>query len=179
MALPPYSPSFLSAVNQTLGKEGLDSDHPADRGGRTRYGITEALARQYGFQVTELTRDQAVFIYHQEFWSPLGLDRLDHPSLAFEIFDTAVNMGKERAVEIAQQAAWFFGFFDHSITGVLGPITVGALNTAGRTYLRQLLLCMNGLQFMRYYDIADNDATQRKAFFKGWMMRLDVPDHLD
>ena len=40
--------NFDQAFNTLLKHEGGFSDHPADPGGKTRYGITEAVAREVG-----------------------------------------------------------------------------------------------------------------------------------
>lgn len=40
---------FEEALKHTLGIEGEYSDHPSDSGGKTRYGITEAKARAWGY----------------------------------------------------------------------------------------------------------------------------------
>ena len=36
-------------IDDVIGREGGYSNHPADRGGPTRWGITEAVARAHGF----------------------------------------------------------------------------------------------------------------------------------
>lgn len=41
--------AFEKAFNHTVGVEGGYSDHPSDRGGKTMFGITEAVARSYGY----------------------------------------------------------------------------------------------------------------------------------
>ena len=45
-----------------LGKEGGYTDHPSDRGGPTNWGITEKVARAYGYtgDMRELERDLAI-----------------------------------------------------------------------------------------------------------------------
>lgn len=169
-----YSPSFLDAVKRTLDEEGVFSYHPSDRGGATKYGITEKVARRHGFDVRKLTIPQATEIYHQDYWLAFELDSLLSPRIAGEIFDTGVNMGPARAAEIAQQAAWFFGFDPGKIDGDIGPKTVRAINALTPKYEEQFLYALNGFQFNRYYDIADDNPTQRVAFFKGWMKRLKV-----
>ena len=40
--------NFDNAFSLLLGHEGGFSDHPADPGGKTRYGVTEAVAREAG-----------------------------------------------------------------------------------------------------------------------------------
>ena len=37
-------------VEEVIGREGGYSNHPADKGGATRWGVTEAVARAHGFR---------------------------------------------------------------------------------------------------------------------------------
>ena len=41
--------AFDKAFDHTVGKEGGYSNHPSDRGGETMWGITIAVARDYGY----------------------------------------------------------------------------------------------------------------------------------
>ena len=57
--------NFDTAFAKLLGHEGDFSDHPADPGGATRFGITEAVAREVGYRgdMRELPVDLAKRIY--------------------------------------------------------------------------------------------------------------------
>jgi Glycosyl hydrolase 108 len=37
-------------IDDVIGREGGYSNHPADRGGATRWGVTEAVARAHGYR---------------------------------------------------------------------------------------------------------------------------------
>ena len=37
-------------IEEVIGREGGYSNHPADKGGATRWGVTEAVARAHGFR---------------------------------------------------------------------------------------------------------------------------------
>jgi lysozyme family protein len=56
-------------IEATIAKEGGYSNHPADRGGPTNFGITERVARDNGHtgDMRNLTRAQAVAIYRSEY----------------------------------------------------------------------------------------------------------------
>ena len=54
-------------IDDIIGREGGFSDHPADRGGATRWGITEAVARAHGWTgpMREFPRAEAEAIYRR------------------------------------------------------------------------------------------------------------------
>ena len=41
--------TIAATIDALIEREGAYSDHPADRGGPTRWGITEQVARAYGY----------------------------------------------------------------------------------------------------------------------------------
>ncbi len=53
--------NFDTAFTKVLGHEGGFSDHPDDPGGKTRFGVTEAVARRVGYkgEMRELPLDLA------------------------------------------------------------------------------------------------------------------------
>jgi lysozyme family protein len=182
--------SFDEAFEQTLGLEGGYSDDPADRGGRTKYGITEATFREALSQgviagvdnIRDLTVAQAKAIYKIRYWTPLRLDEVGDPAIAAEIFDTAVNSGPGRAALIAQLALRFLG---EAIVadGAMGPATIGAINKWCAKDPRAFMVCLNGFQFLHYVAIVDagliteitrrvkSDASQGR-FSRGWTKRI-------
>jgi lysozyme family protein len=80
-----------------LQREGGYVNNPADRGGPTNYGITEQVARAFGYagDMRSLPRSTALEIYRRQYWAGPGFDQvaLRYPALAAELFDTGVNMG--------------------------------------------------------------------------------------
>lgn len=166
--------AFIYAVRRTLGAEGLWSDHQQDLGGPTKYGITENEARSHGIAVRDLTRDQAIDIYHADYWVPLRLDELASRFVAAEMFDTAVNMGKSAAGQIAQQACGLLGA-SVAVDGHVGEQTVAAINKLTERYEPHLIAALNGFQFIRYVQIHRSNPERHKAFIKGWMLRLYPP----
>ena len=171
--------SFDAAFNQTLGYEGEYSDDPDDRGGRTKYGITEAVFKEalqrriikpIVADIRELTRAQAKTIYLFDCWRPLRLDEVLNGTIAAEIFDTAVNMGRKAATLICQRALNYLGERLKE-DGIMGNATLDAINRWARKDARALFVCLNGFQFMQYVAIVGRNATQRK-FSRGWTKRV-------
>lgn len=54
-------------IDKVLAHEGGYVNHPADKGGPTKWGVTEATARRYGYKgvMADLTREEAIEIYLQ------------------------------------------------------------------------------------------------------------------
>ena len=96
------------ALEWLLEEEGGWSDHPADRGGKTMYGVTQgtytAWRKKRGrpeASVRSLSKAEAREIYENEYWNAAGCDRLPWP-ISYLTFDAAVNSGPSRAVRWTQ-----------------------------------------------------------------------------
>jgi lysozyme family protein len=175
--------SFDRAFERVLLVEGGYGNDPADRGGATRYGITEATARANGYagEMRALPLEEAKRIYKAQYWSMLRLDEiaaLSYP-IAEELFDTGVNMGVVASGKFLQSALNAFNregrdYPDLEVDGAVGPMTVHALAkfTAARGPQGETVLmrALNALQGARYLDIAKNDPTQEKFTF-GWFLQ--------
>lgn len=172
---------FESALRDVLQKEGIFSDDPVDRGGATKYGITEALARLHGYvgDMRDLSLDKAKDIYKVEFWDPLRCDQIAAHSqaVANELFDTGVNMGTRVAVTFLQRALNALNrnrkdYADIVMDGKMGQGTIGALqayfSVRGRGGEAVLMKCLNALQGARYIEICANDPMQER-FLYGWI----------
>ena len=95
-------------IDGVLEREGGFVDHPADKGGPTCFGITEAVARAHGYAgaMKELPRDTARSIYRRIYWLRPRFDEVASRStrIASELFDTGINMGPAVAVTVLQRA---------------------------------------------------------------------------
>ena len=84
-------------VDGLIEREGGYVSHPADKGGPTCFGITEAVARGHGYAgpMRQLPRSEAAAIYRRLYWARPRFDRVGERSaaVAVELFDTGVNMG--------------------------------------------------------------------------------------
>ena len=111
------SEQFDRAISDLLDAEG---GYTVDRGGATRYGVTQAVAWRYGYKgdMRDLSIEKAKEIYAKEYWNDF-YDKL-HYSVAYQLFDAAVNSGPTQSTKWLQKA---IGVQDD---GVLGPITMNA-----------------------------------------------------
>jgi lysozyme family protein len=171
-------------VDEVIAREGGYSNHPADRGGPTNFGITEQVARAYGYKgdMRTLPRATAVDIYLKRYWSGPGFDKVAtrDGALAAEMFDAGVNMGPARAGGFLQRALNLLNnearsYPDIVVDGGIGPMTLASLdgylkqrNTGeGRAVLLWLVRCF---RTGRYAEIAEANKSQ-EVFLYGWVAR--------
>jgi lysozyme family protein len=169
-------------IDDIIRAEGDYSDNPNDSGGKTRWGITEAVARSNGYagSMTELPKDFARSIYYKLYVVKPQFDKVLLLSvlIASELVDTGVNMGTATACIMLQKTLNAFNncgklYPDLVPDGDCGQKTINALSA----YLnarknddgeRVLLVALNCLQGARYIDIAAANAKQ-ETFAFGWM----------
>ena len=168
-------------IDALIDREGGYVDHPADRGGPTHWGITQAVARAHGYagDMRALPRDLAVRIYRELYWTTPQFDRIAalSPIIAAELFDTGVNMGPAVAVRFLQRALNALNrngrdYADIVIDGALGPATVQALrqyrDARGKAGEMVLLKAVDALQGERYIALAEVRPAN-EAFVYGWL----------
>lgn len=90
-------PNFAWAIAHILKVEGGWSNHPADSGGKTKYGIIESVAKRHGLNVSNITLPQAIKIYYADYWLQSGADKAQKP-LNLAIMNSYVNSGKKWAI---------------------------------------------------------------------------------
>lgn len=151
--------NFDTAVTKVLGHEGGYSDHPDDPGGKTRYGITEEVARRVGYKgdMRELPLDLAKQIYRRDYWDAVKADHLP-AGVRYAVFDAAVNSGPPQAIKWLQRAA---GVKDD---GIIGPITLAAVHAQNADSLRMRILAQR-LKFLA-------GLSNWPAFGRGWARRV-------
>lgn len=170
----------LKIIDNTIGKEGGFSNHPSDRGGPTRWGITEAVAQANGYHgdMRQLPREMAVQIYLQRYYNGPNINLIGavNERIAEELFDTAVNMGPAWAGIFIQQSlnalnAQGKHYADIKEDGDIGGQTVGALKAylsrRGSEGVEVMLKALNILQGKRYFEILSRKANE--DFMYGWI----------
>jgi len=173
-------------IEGLLDREGGYVDHPADKGGPTCFGITEAVARSHGYAgpMRQLPRADAVAIYRRLYWLRPKLDEIASRSgrLAEELFDTGVNMGPAVAVTFLQRAltALNRGGNDYPYLapdGRSGPVTLAALDaflaTRGTSSGETVLLrALEALQGERYLRLAERRPANEAFLYGGLANRI-------
>lgn len=95
-----YNPS-ASSIDWTMRHEG--GFVPNDSGkGPTKFGINQEANPDV--DIANLTSDQAAKIMHDRYWTPVGAENMS-PQMAQVAFDTAVNMGVDKAKTLVEQSS--------------------------------------------------------------------------
>jgi lysozyme family protein len=169
-------------IDALIEREGGYVDHPADRGGATCFGITEAVARAHGYAgpMRHLPREDAAAIYKRLYWLRPRFDQIARRSggLAAELFDTGVNMGPAVAATFLQRALTALNrngkdYPDLVPDGRIGQQTLAALDAflaaRGRASGETVLLrALEALQGERYLRLAERRPAN-EAFLYGWL----------
>lgn len=168
-------------VEGLVDREGGYVANPADMGGPTRYGITEAVARANGYigDMRLLPRLEAAAIYKRLYWLRPRFDEVAQRSarVAAELFDTGANMGPAVAVTFLQRALTALNrngedYPDLVPDGRIGPQTLAALDAflkvRGKGAETVLMRALEALQGERYLRLAERRPSN-EAFLYGWL----------
>lgn len=156
--------SFENALAKTLGFEGGVSDHPLDRGGLTKWGVTQRAYDLYRNRhsqrvrpVTEMDDAEMRELYREDYWQPIQGDALPE-RLAEMVFDMAVNSGVSAAKRTLQRAV------GAHVDGVIGPQTIAAAQLCSPIVFLKA-------RAAHFRDVVRNDPGQVE-FLHGWINRL-------
>lgn len=151
-----------SLIEGVVDREGGFVDDPVDRGGATKFGITQkTLQSARGGKVSKedvkgLTKAEAGDIYREEFYIKPKIDQLPD-SIKEQVFDFAVNSGPGNAIKAIQKLAGV------KADGVIGPQTIKAVEE-----VRPSDILTARLEF--FARIVERDPKQAK-FLRGWNKR--------
>jgi lysozyme family protein len=164
-------------INDVIKKEGGYVNHRSDRGGPTKYGITQStLSRYRGRQCTAadvkaLPTASAAVIYRHEYYIKPGLDKLPE-ALRPVIFDMGVNCGPKRAIKLLQAALHAAGYNPGPEDGVMGGKTSSAARTAYDAMGPALINNLVSRRCDYYRALVEADASQG-VFLNGWLARAE------
>ena len=160
---------FERIFDYLLMVEGGYSNDKHDKGGKTKYGIIEKVARNFGYKgdMQDLTIDFAKNIYLKKYYLGNKLDKVVNDKVALSICDWAVNSGRN-GIKNAQMALNRIAGANLDIDGIIGRKTLEVLNA---TDLEKFLEVYHNLQRIYYRSKVEADRTQER-FFVGWMNRI-------
>lgn len=176
--------SIEHIIYGVIEREGGFVNHPSDRGGPTKYGITLQTLRDWrGLPVSvkelqALSKADAFSIYYRRYVVDPGFDHVLrlNAEIAEEMIDAGVLSGPRRPVEWLQTALNKFNrggllYPDIAIDGRLGPATLAAL----RAYLDQrgpdapavMVKALDALQGAYFVEIT-KAREANEDFIYGW-----------
>jgi lysozyme family protein len=153
-------------ITDVLKREGGFVNNSADRGGATKYGITQGTLAAWRkapvsvAQVQALTEEEARKIYRANYFA--GIDGVTDSKVLGFLFDYSVNSGPRRAVKALQTVLGV------TPDGDFGPASKAALARVKQADLYGPLICER-LDF--YLRIIANDPSQ-VVFAAGWANRI-------
>lgn len=173
---------ITTLVDDLIEREGGFVNNPADRGGPTCFGITEAVARAHGYggPMSLLPRSDAETIYRRLYWTRPRFDQVATRSsrIAAELFDTGANMGPGVATTFLQRALTALNrngqdYPDLIPDGRVGPTTLSALEAFFKVRGRErgevvLMRALEALQGERYLRLAEKRPAN-ETFLYGWL----------
>jgi lysozyme family protein len=117
--------TYDEALRRLLAHEGGYTNHPADRGGPTNFGITIHDYRRYvkhdasAADVRAMNLNEAQSIYRAKYWNAMRCDALP-AGVDYCVFDYGVNSGTGRAPKVLQRVLGV------AVDGMIGPATIAA-----------------------------------------------------
>lgn len=157
---------FNDIVAEVINMEGGFVDHPYDKGGQTKYGISQ---RSYpNIDIKNLTQDQAKNIYFKDFWDKYHC-MLVPEKFRHLYFDMLVNHGPRNATLILQRALAGSAHSKYkylAIDGHFGTVTKEALASSFRLTLLDLVS-----ERLLFYARLIRRKPNQKVFFSGWVSR--------
>jgi len=151
--------NFDECFAALVAHEGDFADLENDPGGKTRFGVTQAVARSAGYtgDMRELPLSLAKTIYRAQYWDAVRGDELPG-EVRYYVFDAAVLSG------VRQSILWLQRALGVSADGVLGPVTLAAAQAANPDKLKARLLS----QRLRFVAGLSN----WPSFSRGWSRRI-------
>lgn len=172
------------AIQKVIEREGGYVNHPADKGGATNFGVTQAKAREHGYlgDMKDYKIEAAIAVYDRDFWQRLNLDLIAeiNQELAVRLFDFGVNSGTTRAAQQLQRLLNVLNnkgqyYPDIKVDGEIGKTTLAALanfyQKRGSEGARVLSESLNSLRIAFCISLAEKNESQ-EAFTFGWLYRI-------
>lgn len=166
-------------IADIIAKEGGYVDHPNDRGGPTKYGITITSYQEYignvcpptAAQIKSISKALAEKIYYTLYYVRPNIINL--PALIQPIMlDMAVNHGRSGAVKILQKALKAAGYDTGRQDGIIGTQTINKATQAVTDLGTDFINCLVNQRLSYYRKIIKTDPTQA-VFEKGWIARAE------
>jgi len=182
---------FANALSNVMGVEGGYANLEGDKGGETYKGIARNYHKLWaGWNLLDRLKDRYPVAFEAEAANDVTLQRLvsqfyrgnywdkfrgdDLPYVvAEELLEQSINLGTwktagkqlQKALNLLNRNERLFN--DLKVDGFVGNATVSAVRKVNE---RRLVKVLNGLQFMRYYELDTKNPENER--FAGWFDRV-------
>ena len=163
-------------IDDILAREGGFVNHPADRGGPTNFGVTQAtLASWRGREATiddvrSLSIDEARDIYRTIYYVGPKIDKLASLIQPL-VFDMSINHGPGTAIKLLQRILNERGI-TCEVDGGIGDETIRCALTATDQFGTELINFLVDKRIQFYHQIVEKNPSQ-SVFLKGWLKRAN------
>lgn len=163
---------YERALKWTLNWEGGYSDHPNDKGGATKWGITQRVFDAYRDSLKlarmpvldmSLSDCQAIYL---KYWIACSAGAFAYP-LALAVFDTAVNFGPGRAAMFLVSAVAGQKSVGQTTAVKALSRTLGTLPVAEQAAIASTIADIR----MAYRHKRVKDDPSQSVFLRGWLRR--------
>lgn len=156
-------------IRDIIEREGGFVNHPNDKGGPTKWGITAATLGRWRSlgrnatieEVRALTKQEAEDIYYVQYVKKPGFDKVPDEHLRTQLVDYGVNSGPMLAITKLQE------IIGADADGILGNETLSALSLKDQRVVNNQLVAARVRMFGRIVTKAKTQI----AFLDGWLAR--------
>ena len=170
------SPPIETILRDVLAREGWPaySNHPTDRGGPTKGGITIRTLESWRqrrctrAELKRLPEDEALRILFRRYVEVQGIYRIRNAKLQEQVIDNAVLSGPVLAVKDLQRTVGV------KADGIIGNITLSAIDTASKESemgAEELSRQVAITRALRLTDFVQHHPEQL-VFLEGWLRRV-------
>lgn len=164
---------FKDYLRVILLHEGGYSNHSADPGSHTKYGISLRFLQRNKIDINmdgridkkdivNITVAEASDIYKKYFWDKLRIEGIDNELLKLHLFDMGVNAGNGTAVKLLQKV------LGTNQDGVIGKITTAEANSYPGDIVADY-----AKERLDYYKRITIRNPKMKVFLRGWTNRVN------
>ena len=164
---------FFPCFDELLQIEGGYA--PDDAGaGPVKFGVNARFLKALGLpydaeSVRNMTVEDVQAIYQRVYWDRHRIGQFFNQALAQTYFIGVVNLPTKRANKYLQDAVNLITKSDLKVDGVIGPMTVAALNRGSAKLIRWIFQ-MSVTGWYRY--LAETYPEKHRKHLEGWLWRV-------
>ena len=155
-----YLNLFQKCIEVVLRNEGGYVWHSSDPGGETNMGIAKKFYPN--LDIKNLTKEQAIDIYYNDYWIPSRVEKLTNDDLILQVFDHGVNAGVKTSVKLLQR------LIGETDDGIIGGKTVKAVQEYNGDVVDEFIK-----RRKLFYITLVQNKPELRIFMKGWLKRIE------